>query len=587
MLIEECVEKSTLKALDGATNSIVMDRLLEHSDQKFRLYYVLGSWKELNDGGDDEEYDHADAATTSDIKQDEVLESAPSNEQDCMINLSGLLSMIRKLAESIKGQLQSYCTEGVIDKYDSSDTFQEAASYLIGRSHLFHEVVALIMNNVRERFFYIEHGILDVDQTRLPRSWSYSTTNRRDFLKSLRPFTGNDHHYYGRLLTPLVAEIRISGPFFVGDLPEPQNNLLNLIDSVGIGHTASDSFSDATSHIISELDRVDGLLIVDNAAQPMQKEIKDLLSEIAANGHLEKVLIAFTHMDQLVDPNFADSIDRKRHVFRSLQSAVENLKKSNNLGVIRDFEKILDTRTFFFGNLNESSKKQTESKNKQLEKLFLTMRKPSRRADSTNIPIPVYSRSNLEECIEKSSILLLQKWKLRLGLEHEEGIRKEHWATIRALCRRIADSMCESYKNLDPSGDFSRGLMTSISNWLENPISWLPESGDYAGRNAAINNLRQRISPCIQQLSKHRSISQQLIGWQQALKLNGPGSSIRRACEMEFIFHRASPSIISPEAGCSASFRAEVIKIVEIELTRVGAKLEPSASQCASSYFGK
>ncbi len=575
MLIEECVEQSILKALDGASNKEVMNTLLEHTDQRFRLFFMLGRWKELNDTLDEEQDDYVDA--DSDIEQDEVSESDPFRDLHLMNKLSGLLTKIRELAKTIRHHLQSDFEESDVNNYNISVDYQEAASGLINQSHLFHEIVASIMSDVKECFSYIQNGVLHCDQVGLPRSWSFSTPNRSEFLKSLRTFTGNNHHFYGRLLTPLVAEIKISGPFFVGDQREPQNNLLNLIDTLGIGHTAKHSSSESTSHIISELDRLDGILIVDNATQATRQDFIDLLSVIATNGHLEKVLIAFTHMDQVVGPNFADSEDRKRHVFRSLQSAVASLKETNNLGVIRDFEKILETRTFFFGNLHESSKKHAGSKNQQLEKLFLAMRKASRRADSINIPIPVYSLVDFEMCIEESTIILLKKWKSRLGLDYEEGIRKEHWATIKALCRRIGNKMCDSYKNLDPSGDFSRVLMTGISNRLENPISWISGSDDYVGQNVAINNLRQRISPGIQGLSRRRIISDQLADWKEALEINGSGSSIRRACQMDFMFHQAAPSILSPKSRISSSLRAEVIKIIETELTRVGGVLKTRA----------
>ena len=68
-----------------------------------------------------------------------------------------------------------------------------------------------------------------------PQSWSFVSEDRGTFLKEVSRFTSNYAPLFGRLLTPLINGIRVSGPF-APSWSDAEHRLV-LIDVEGLGHT--------------------------------------------------------------------------------------------------------------------------------------------------------------------------------------------------------------------------------------------------------------------------------------------------------------------------------------------------------------
>ena len=176
---------------------------------------------------------------------------------------------------------------------------------------------------------------------------------------------------------------------------------------------------------------------------------------------------------------------------------------------------------------------------------------------------PFYNLALLELPLRDATDGFKHPWMGRLGLTYYEGIRKEHWGRVKALCRRLANRWDIEYNGLRPVADLIRQLQIGISLWLDNPNGWTrqPESEDE--RHAAIDAIRQRVFKDIHDLAEQRIIVSHQAGWRRAFAFSGIGSSYDRAKEMAQIYDAAAPSITSVRDMPTQEFLDRVIQIVQ------------------------
>src|SRR5207248_9008645 len=98
--------------------------------------------------------------------------------------------------------------ERVIAEY-----IEENLDTVLRESDEFHEIVDTLIDEIEKRFVHVEVGEFRRNRQGWPISWTWNTTDRLDFLRVLAQFTSNYAPLFGRLLTPLVNGIRVSGPF--------------------------------------------------------------------------------------------------------------------------------------------------------------------------------------------------------------------------------------------------------------------------------------------------------------------------------------------------------------------------------------
>ena len=167
-----------------------------------------------------------------------------------------------------------------------------------------------ISDQVLSRFDYLKEGKL-TKRGGWPEKWTFSNSDRGDFVRQIRWFSSNHYKAYGRLLTPVVQGIRVKGPLtpgFVDEVPR-----LVLIDGEGLGHTP-ESAANVSTHYTSRYRSVDVILLVDNAEQPMQAAPLSVLRSVATSGHQEKLAIAFTHFDSVKGDNLPGFAAKRDHV---------------------------------------------------------------------------------------------------------------------------------------------------------------------------------------------------------------------------------------------------------------------------------
>ena len=188
---------------------------------------------------------------------------------------------------------------------------------------------------------------------------------------------------------------------------------------------------------------------------------------------------------------------------------------------------------------------------------------------------PLYNISRLELALRDATDGFKNPWRGRLGLSYYEGIRKEHWGRVKALCRRIANLWADEYNGLRPVADLVRQLQTCISLWLDNPAGWTRQPKDEDEKRAAINEIRRKVYVSIHFLAEQRLLSAHHAGWRAAFAFSGRGSGNERAKEMARIYDVAAPSVTSlMDDTQTQEFLNQVTQIVKDAVEEAGGSLQ-------------
>ena len=566
--IDECIVDSCLATLDGQPRDRVAERFLNHRDQKFRLGYILGGWNQTNASGnvDGDEFSFDTEAETIDTEFED--DATPASEQTRNREaLRDFLDRIDSLAASVQQRLSN---DLEIDPGSMLGPDREAIKQLIeenfeeyaAQGELFHDLIQDVLDRVQERFDRINDGTLERHRSGWPKRWLFETADRDKFIAQIRWFSSNDWRQFGRLLTPLVDGIRVKGPLFPS-FTETTPRLV-LIDGQGLGHTP-DSSSSVTTHITRRFDRVNVILLVDNAQQPMQAAPLSVLRAVAHNGHSEKLAVAFTHFDQIKGPNLRTLPDKRSHVMASVLNALSNLRDDFGMSFVRSIEYGIDGRCFMLGgvdrNLGRLQGSAADYMRGELQKLvhfceYAIQPPPPPEAS------PFYDPSGIPFAVRDAVSNFQGPWLARLGLAPHEGVRKEHWTRVKALNRRIAGELNDEYDTLRPVADLVARLNESVSRFLGIPIEWTREPEGVQERQAAIARIQRVVSSEMHELALRRIIDQHLAEWRTAYDFRGRGSTFDRAHAIRGIYDTAAPLPDAIMPPLSKQFLEEVRQIV-------------------------
>lgn len=569
--VEECVIDACLAKFDQASIDKIADRFLNHRDQKFRLSYVLGSWHKASNPeddpeDDDDEFSFEDEPETINDEQENggltVSERAENREV-----LNSFLGEIDTLTAKVVKRLSN---DLGIERGKPAGADREAAEQLIeenfeaylAEDESFHELVQDVLDRVRKRFDLIEEGTLELHRSGWPRRWQFETNDREQFIGQIRWFSSNYWPHFGRLLTPLVNGIRVRGPLFPAFAETPPR--LALIDGQGLGHTP-DSSSSVTTHITKRFDRVDVILLVDNAQQPMQAAPLSVLRSVAASGHSEKLAVAFTHFDQIKGPNLRKPADKRGHVMASVLNALSNLRDVLGSPVVKSIEHNIDERCFMLGGVDQNLARLPARAADYMRDEFASLLEFCEAAILPPSPpeaCPIYDPTGISFATREAVSNFQGPWLGRLGLAAYEGVRKEHWARVKALNRRIAGELDDEYDTLRPVADLVARMTESISRFLDEPNNWTREPENEQERQAAIARIRRAVSSAMHELALRRVVEQHLAEWRSAYELRGTGSTFQRARTIRGIYDEAAPIPDAVMPPPSKQFLAEVRRIV-------------------------
>lgn len=553
--VEECVADACSTIWEGGSDAKVMDRLLNHRDQKFRLGYALGSWSEGPVALAEDEWDFGghDEIVDADIAISD--EEKTANKAALRDYLARLKALSNRIADATAKEIgQDFARLGEAEREGAQEMFEERLQADDAFVTLVHDIV----DDLRRRFEFIRAGELETVRSGWPSLWRMETDSRTEFIRQIRWFSSNYAPHFGRLLTPLVDGIRVRGPLFPGFSKEQPK--LVLLDGQGLGHTPDSSVS-LTTQITRRFADVDVILLVDNAQNPMQAAPLSVLRAVAASGHQRKLAIALTHFDQVKGVNLPTMSAKRAHVMASVANALTILRDILGATVVRSMERSIDQQCFLLGAMDQPSNLLPKGVVAELGRMLAFFRK-SIEPEEQPSACPIYSPDGLVLAVQSANRGFFRPWLARLGLAPADGIHKEHFMRIKALNRRIAGELSVEYDTLRPVADLLARTSEEISRYLDNPTRWEPRVPSDEEAEAALSAIRKQVYGGLHALAERRLIQDHLGAWRSANEFRGRGSTFERAQEIQTIYEAAAPVPSSIVTTTSAAFMKEVRELV-------------------------
>jgi hypothetical protein len=239
------------------------------------------------------------------------------------------------------------------------------------------------------------------------------------------------------------------------------------------------------------------------------------LKSIASSGELSKLVIAFTHLDQVKGDNLRNEVAKREHIFASSDNVFSSLGKELGRGVENSLKRLVLERTFFLSNIQESVPNTPESNSQRstlraLRDLVALVKKISEPPVPPSIA-PIYDDANLVLCVSRAMQEFREPWRARLGLAHSQAIRAEHWARIKALTRRLGMFGRDEYDELKPVADFRARLLEQVRPFLEEPLRWKPSPGSDEMRAQAVDAISREVSKAVEDFAKDRVLVRRLV----------------------------------------------------------------------------
>ena len=523
--IEQCLLNACGEVIKESDDSRVARALLNATDQRFRLRYLLGAW--------DSEW-----SKTSENQSAFDIQTGDHDERDAyQERLRDYVTKIRRLALAASETMDA--TGSTFDQAkvaSDRDVWMELFGEILEWVPEFQDLVSEIIGDIRTRFDSNNDGEFRFDNE-WPVSWQVESDDGDTFLDRMIRRVGNNSRDFGRLLTPLVNGVRVRGPFMSADNMLGTGRKLVIIDGEGLGHAARTSTS-VHSRIIDRFADVDLILLVDNAQQPLLAAPQELMKAVGSSGYAAKLAFAFTHFEHVVGDDMSTIEDRQERVRDPGRDAVETMR---NIGddVAEELLDRVEQHTFFFEHLDQPNNQLTTYSASELRRLLDAIEEAAH-PDSTPLAKIRLSSLDLEWAIKDAMDEFHDLWQPRLFKGHATG--PEHWTRIKALSLRMVRGE-DGYDNLLPVADFRTRLQEAVSRWLNRQSDLSDDEINPSERQAVLDSIRQGVYARLRDIAKDRVGMQPSLEWFTAYEHRGSGSARRRADDINAIYIEAAPSI--------------------------------------------
>lgn len=570
--LNECISEAVLSAYRGDAETEVLRKLLMHVNQRFRFNYVLGNGPLTPEADDDDDEDEDAVDVVDESPADNAVDLEATNAL-----LTKTVSALRSIAARHGDQLKAEL--GAIDEKDQrvvDELFEEELDRRLREDEEFHRISDELMDEIELRFSLLSEGTVRRNKQGWPQSWSWQTDDRTTFIKTVTRFSSNHAPRFGRLLTPLVNGVRVSGAF----MPEwngGQQPKLVLLDGEGLGHTPKSVAALSTS-LTRRIEATDAIVLVDNATIPMQAAPVAAMKEMITSGSASKLLLLFTHFDEVKGDNLPNAAAKEQHVLASAENVLASIGEELGPFAERALRWRLKDACFFVGGIDEhldATKKAQKRTIGQLQTLLAAIDTIVEKPEPVQAK-PVYDRMNLVLAVKNAAESFHDAWWPRLGLAYKPGVGKEHWKRIWALSRRLSTpGLGDEYDNLKPVADLRKQLQDRLYVLLQNPLRWDPaEPSDDAHKQQVFDGLANALSVKTLDLATRRVRAERMPEWQSAFNQSGRGSSYARASIIgERIYDRAAPIPDVTPSPDRNSFLHEVAAVVEGVCQEMGAAL--------------
>jgi hypothetical protein len=562
--LTECVSEAALAILRDASEPEQRRRLLDHPNQSFRFSYILGRGTSSVAEDDDDDADDAGAEESASELFDLTVTEAV---------IMKALANLRTLVEAYEDQLRELVT-GDGDERVLEELREEWLDAELRRDERFHAIVDSLLEEIEKRFDLLATGTITKNRQGWPISWSWETEDRTDLVKAVTRFSSNYAPLFGSLLSPLVNGIRVAGPFAPkwGNGESPQ---LVLIDGEGLGHTPTSAAALSTA-VSKRIEVVDAVLLVDNAAQPMQAAPVAAMKAVVTSGNASKLLVIFTHFDMVRGDNLPSVADRQTHVKASVDNVLKAVGEDLGPFAERILHQRIDRACFFVGGIDEKLEVTRKADRRTIEQMKALLDVIEHIADEveTTDTRPVYDRINLVLAVREAATSFHERWMGLLGIAYAPGHPKEHWTRIKALSRRFAEGFADEYDTLKPVGELKRELDGQIYRMLQQPIRWEGPWPTEDDKQLMIDAVAKEISREVTALCSRRINTDRRKAWQEAFAEFGTGSTFRRARIISGeVYDRAAPIPTVTPSPDQNSFLHEVTALVDTVAANLDVKL--------------
>jgi energy-coupling factor transporter ATP-binding protein EcfA2 len=560
--VEECMSAAALAFYRGMNNSEVLRRLLRHVDQRFRLDYILGPGPIHEDDDLDDENDGDSQGEGADVQPEELGKIDLSSTNDL---LQAAIAQLKELAQSHGKKLAAELEAVEPDKRVLEERFEEELDDLLRRDEVFLEIGDQLMDEIDKRFELLNVGKISRTRQAWPLAWSYTTSDRREFVRSVLQFSSNFAPYFGRLLTPLVNGIRVAGPF------APQWSMKKspkfvLFDGEGLGHTLK-SAANVPAAITRQFEKVDAVILVDSAKQPMQAAPVAVMRALVRSGNVPKLFFCFTHFDAVTGDNLPNVSARKNHILESVENVLASI--GEDLGPFAEavLRRRLNCACHFVGGIQKALNPDKGADRRTIAELDALLN-----AIASIVPQeirgpgrPVYDRTKLVKGIIAGASSFQETWRALLGRTIKPGINKEHWTRIKALTRRIAFRWSDEYQHLTPGADLYAELQNRMLVFIQQPDDWDGSEPGDEERETIFSNFTDKLSKRLLTICARRVISEHVTDWQRGYDLHGARSTFARAALIdEDIYVRAAPIPDVTASPDTDSLLEEVMEVVKL-----------------------
>jgi hypothetical protein len=522
--LAENVSEAALACFNGKSDARVARRLLDHVNQRFRFSYVLGRTPMDDDAEDVVDDDDL-------VEDDHLIDGEYDGEVDLDATADLIRDVVRSLRELVRREEQTI--RATLETSDEDrrvvdEVIEDFLDTELRQSEEFHQIVDRLIDEIEKRFTLLQVGELRRNRQGWPTSWSWSTDDRAEFIRTVSRFSSNYAPSFGRLLTPLVNGIRVAGPFQPAWALEAPR--LVLIDTEGLGHTPN-SAATLSTHVAKLVEEVDAVLLVDNATQPMQAAPVAALKGVAVAGNGMKLHFLFTHFDQVKGDNLPTFTAREEHVLASAENVLKAIGDELGPAAERILRRRLDEACSFVGGIDETLDPKKKSGNRsirQLNELLELLAKPELEG-AIGLSRPVFDRMNLSLAVAEAAKSFHGKWRGLLGLDVNPAAPKEHWTRIKALSRRLAEGWADEYDMLRPVADLRFELQRQVYLMLQRPLRWdggVPSDDE---RQTIVDEISNAITKKLMELTRRRIMDDAQLAWQEAYGQRGTGSTFVRA----------------------------------------------------------
>ena len=533
--------------------------------------------KSVADFDDEDEDENGASPKDAEFFSDEELGAVDLSATDEL--LASSVRRLRELAERLRGRLHAELDQSAEEEDDKravDELLEEELDAMLRDDETFHEIADALMDEIEKRFALLPPGTVTRNRQGWPLTWKGERPvgERKEFIRSVSRFSSNYAPWYGRLLTPLVNGVRVVGPFSPkwkdGGLPE-----FVLFDGEGLGHTPKSSSSVSTG-VSRLIEAVDAVVLVDNATQPMQAAALAAMRELVATGNGRKLILAFTHFDEVKGDNLPSTNEKAQHVLASAENVLAAFGEDLGPYAERILRKRLGAARFFLENLQEPLSEGTGAGRRtirQLLKLLAAIDQVVEKPQPTEAR-PVYDRMNLVLAVRSAAGAFQETWRPRLGLESKPGFAKEHWTRVKALNRRLAAMGKDEYDTLRPVADLRQELRDRIYVFIQSPLQWEGPEPTEEERQTKYDALADNLSGRLLALSTRRVWRERIKDWERAYQESGRGSTFVRARIIgNDIYEPAAPVPDVMPAPDRNLFLREVLGEVEGAAEEIGARV--------------